>query len=97
MAKHFAVSTALAAIVLIIGMLGYEHYEHLGWGDDFLNAAMLLGGMGPVHDTFTPAGKVFAGIYALLCGLVFIGVFGILVAPVIHRMMHRFHWDQESS
>jgi hypothetical protein len=97
MAQHLVLSTALAAIVLTVGMWGYEHYEHLGWRDAFLNAAMLLGGMGPVHDTFTPQGKVFAGLYALLCGLVFVAVFGILVTPVVHRLMHRLHWPDEGS
>jgi hypothetical protein len=84
-------------MVLLIGMWGYSKYVRLSAVDAFLNAAMLLGGMGPVNDIPTSAGKLFAGLYALFCGLVFIGVTGILAAPVIHRMLHRFHWDDDGS
>lgn len=81
---------------LVLGMAGYEYFEALGWRDAFLNAAMLLGGMGPVNPPQTPDGKVFAGVYALYAGLVFLIVAGILFAPVVHRMMHKFHWDEDS-
>ena len=74
-------------------MAGYEYFEGLAWRDAFLNAAMLLGGMGPVETPQTPGGKLFAGLYALYAGLVFLIVAGILFAPGVHRLLHRFHWD----
>lgn len=82
---------------LAVGMFGYGHYEGLGWRDAFLNAAMLLGGMGPVETPQTNGGKLFAGLYALYAGLVFLVVIGIVFAPLVHRFLHRFHseWDEE--
>ena len=76
------------------GMAGYMYFEHLPWRDAFLNAAMLLGGMGPVESPATPGGKVFAGFYALYAGLVFLVAVGIVLAPVVHRLLHQFHWDE---
>lgn len=81
---------------LALGMAGYAYYEHLPWRDGFLNSAMLLGGMGPVDAPHTNGGKLFAGFYALYAGLVFIIGFGVVLAPVVHRMMHKFHWDQKN-
>ena len=78
---------------LALGMLGYMAFEHLSWIDAFLNASMLLGGMGPVNLPQTAAGKLFAGLYALYAGLVFIVTAALLLAPVLHRVLHRFHWD----
>jgi hypothetical protein len=78
---------------LAIGMTGYAHFERLPWRDAFLNSAMLLGGMGPVNPPATDGGKVFAGLYALYAGLVFLATAGILVAPVVHRLLHKFHWE----
>ncbi len=75
-------------------MLGYVKFEHLSWLDAFLNAAMLLGGMGPIHAPGTIAGKLFAGLYALYAGLVFIVTTALLFAPMFHRLMHRFHWSE---
>ncbi len=94
---HFVVSLALVAVSLVIGMAGYHHYEHLGWIDAFLNASMLLGGMGPVNSPQSDAGKVFAGMYALYSGMIFLIAFGIILAPVLHRILHRFHWEVESA
>ena len=75
-------------------MAGYSHFERLPWRDAFLNSAMLLGGMGPVETPATPGGKLFAGLYALYAGLVFLIVAGIVIAPVVHRMLHQFHWEK---
>jgi len=94
LARHFALAVLLLALSLALGMAGYEHYESLPWRDAFLNAAMLLGGMGPVNNPVTPAGKLFAGFYALYAGLVFIITAGIMLAPVVHRMLHIFHCDE---
>lgn len=93
---HGAVAAALLGISLLLGMVGYHLFEDLSWLDAFLNAAMLLGGMGPVHVLRTPGGKLFAGLYALYAGLIFITVAGILAAPVAHRLLHRFHWKAEN-
>jgi hypothetical protein len=76
-------------------MLGYHVLVGLPWMDAFLNASMLLGGMGPVDAPHTPAGKLFAGGYALYAGLVFLVIVGVVLAPVVHRVMHRFHLDED--
>jgi hypothetical protein len=89
---HAAVSVAVIAGSLGLGMAGYAYYEGLGWCDAFLNAAMLLGGEGPLQAPHTQAGKLFAGLYALYSGLVFLVVVSIILAPVAHRVLHRFHW-----
>ena len=95
-ARHATLALLLALLSLAVGMWGYGHYETLEWRDAFLNAAMLLGGMGPVHNPQTPGGKVFAGLYALYAGLVFLVVVAIVLAPVVHRVLHRFHLQEEN-
>ena len=88
---HFLVSLGLVLASLVAGMVGYHWLAHFGWIDSFLNASMLLGGMGPVGDIPTSAGKIFAGLYALYAGLVLIAASAILLTPVLHRLMHRLH------
>ena len=78
---------------LVIGMWGYRYFESLTRLDAFLNAAMLLGGMGPVETPMTEGGKLFAGVYALYAGMVVLVAASILVAPVMHRYMHKFHLE----
>lgn len=95
LAAHSASALALVAGSLAIGMAGYMWFEGLAWRDAFLNAAMLLGGMGPVDAPKTDGGKLFAGLYALYAGLAFIVFAGLLVAPVLHRLLHKFHWDTD--
>ena len=97
LAIHFAAAAILVLGSLLIGMAGYMYFEALEWRDAFLNAAMLLGGMGPVETPQTSGGKLFAGLYALYAGLAFLIVAGILFAPVVHRLLHRFHWDGNGS
>jgi hypothetical protein len=92
---HFLTATALVLASLAMGMAGYAHFEKLPWRDAFLNSAMLLGGMGPVDAPRTNGGKLFAGIYALYAGLVFLVAAAVLVAPVVHRLLHKFHWEGE--
>ena len=91
MFKFALVSLALAVFSLGIGILGYRNFEGMSWIDSFVNAAMLLGGMGPVGELHTDAGKLFAGVYALYCGLIVIISMGILIAPIFHRFLHLFH------
>ncbi|MEQ1579055.1 MAG: hypothetical protein ABL964_00545 [Steroidobacteraceae bacterium] len=91
---HGVIAAALLLASLGLGMSGYEYLEHLPWRDAFLNSAMLLGGMGPVDPPRTDAGKVFAGLYALYAGLVFLLIVGLVFTPVVHRLLHKFHWDQ---
>lgn len=93
--KHLLVTAALLGISLAAGMIGYVHFEKLSWSDAFLNAAMLLGGMGPVNAPLSEAGKLFAGFYALYAGLVFIVTAALLFTPILHRVIHRFHWDEK--
>ena len=91
--RHALVAMSVIAVSLAIGMAGYCGFEHLSLLDGFLNSAMLLGGMGPVNAPVTPAGKLFAGFFALYAGLVFIVTAALLFTPLLHRLMHRFHWD----
>ncbi len=92
--RSAAIGVSLVMISLAIGMFGYHDFEGLSWIDAFLNAAMLLGGMGPVNSPGTFGGKLFAGLYALYCGLIVIVVAGVLLAPIIHRALHKFHLMQ---
>jgi hypothetical protein len=95
-ALHGGLVALLLAVSLAVGMAGYMNFEGLPALDAFLNAAMLLGGMGPVDLPKTAAGKLFAGGYALYAGLVFIAATALLLAPVVHRVMHHFHWSNRS-
>ncbi|HQU79425.1 MAG TPA: hypothetical protein PLU47_08160 [Azonexus sp.] len=92
---HLLVAVGLLGVSLALGMIGYVLFENLSWLDAFLNAAMLLGGMGPVNPPQTGAGKLFAGFYALYAGLVFIVTAALLFTPILHRLIHRFHWDEK--
>ena len=85
----------LIAVVLFVGIAGYHWLAGFGWVDSMLEASMILGGMGPVNQLSTTAAKVFASIYALFSGLLFIGIMGIVLAPVVHRMLHKFHLDEK--
>jgi len=93
---HFLFSLAVLLGSLALGMWGYRHYEHISWRDAFLNAAMILGGMGPVKQDLSEPGKLFAGMYALYSGLVVIAVTGLLLAPGVHHIMRRAHWDEDA-
>jgi hypothetical protein len=96
LAHSGVIALVLIAVSLSIGMIGYHALEGLNWLDSFLNAAMLLGGMGPVNAPVTSGGKLFAGVYALYCGLAVLLVAGVLLAPVAHRILHRFHVESRS-
>ena len=96
-AKRMAVSAAeaagLAGAVLLAGIMGYHWIAGFGWVDSLLEASMILGGMGPVNQLPNQAAKVFASGYALFSGLVFIALIGIILAPISHRMLHKFHME----
>jgi hypothetical protein len=95
LAIHLFLAAGLLGVSLVVGMLGYSYYEHLSALDAFLNAAMLLGGMGPVNAPVTPGGKLFAGLYALYAGLVFVVTAALVLTPVVHRILHTFHADSK--
>ena len=91
--SHLGAACVLLIASLGLGMFGYVSLEHLSVVDAFLNAAMLLGGMGPVNAPQTEAGKLFAGFYALYAGLVFIVTAALVFTPMLHRLLHKFHLD----
>jgi len=95
MARHGGFAAAILAFSLLVGIAGYHAFERLPVVDGFLNSAMLLGGMGPVDPPKTTGGKLFAGFYALYAGLVFITIASVIGAPVFHRLIHRFHWQEQ--
>jgi hypothetical protein len=90
---HVAISLAIIAGSLGLGVLGYHHFEGLPWLDALLNAPMILGGMGPVDPIRTAGGKAFASFYALFSGVIFLIVVGIMLAPAAHRLLHRLHLE----
>jgi len=92
---HLAAACVLLLASVAIGMAGYMHFERLSALDAFLDTAMLLGGMGPVHIPVTDDGKLFAGFFALYAGIVFIATAALLLGPVAHRVLHRFHLDKD--
>jgi hypothetical protein len=82
---------------LLLGVFGYHYIEGLSWIDALVNASMILGGMGPVDVLHTVGGKIFASFYALYSGIIFLVSVGIILAPLYHRFLHRFHLDMEDS
>jgi hypothetical protein len=94
-ARSFAVTLVIVVFSLTIGTLGYSYFGELDWVDGLLNAAMILTGMGPVDRMTTTSGKLFATFYALYSGIAFLSMIAVLMAPVLHRFMHRFHLDDD--
>jgi ABC-type phosphate transport system permease subunit len=88
-------AAVLAGISLLLGTSGFKAFAHQKWLDAFLNASMLLGGMGPVGEpaNWPASGKMFGALFALYAGLVFLIMAGLLATPVFHRVIHRFHWE----
>ena len=95
MLRHGGYAAALVGLSIAIGMIGYHTIVGVSWMESFLNASMLLGGMGPVTPIPTKGGQLFAGLFALYSGLVFLVVAVLLLTPVFHRVLHRFHWEAE--
>jgi hypothetical protein len=93
--RNGLIGLLLLASSLGIGMLGYHFLENLSWIDSLLNASMILGGMGPVDPIKTNAGKIFASFYAIYSGVILLASVGILIAPIFHRFLHRFHLAED--
>jgi hypothetical protein len=93
--RHFALASALVLLSLGLGALGYRLTEGMPWLDAVLNAAMILTGMGPVSVLHSEGAKLFATAYALFSGVVFLAVASVVVAPVAHRLLHRFHLEED--
>jgi hypothetical protein len=88
--RNLLIGFAIIAFSLGLGMIGYSYFEKMNCIDAFLNASMILSGMGPVSTLQTDGGKIFAGCYALFSGIVFLVVIAIIIAPIFHRFLHRF-------
>lgn len=95
LAAYVGIAILLILAALFIGIAGYHWLAGLGWVDSLLNASMILGGMGPVNSLTSTNAKIFASLYALFSGLVFIAVMGIVFSPIVHRMLHKFHFDDK--
>ena len=95
MAKSVALWVAIMVFGLLVGMAGYAWTEGMSTVDAFVNAAMILSGMGPVSELHTDAGKWFAGSYAIFSGLVIVLATGVVLAPIIHHVLHVVHFDTD--
>ena len=95
--RSLAIGAVLVAVALLAGMLGYHRLLALPWIDSFLNASMILAGMGPMAAPVTDAGKIFAGVYALFSGIAVLAIAGVIAAPLVHRFLHRMHADSDDS
>ena len=94
MGRNIFFMVILIVFSLVIGVLGYHYLAAASWIDSFHNASMILSGMGPVITIESETGKIFSSFYALFSGLVFVTNTGVLLAPVIHRIMHRIHLEE---
>ena len=90
---HAVLACAVVSVSLVIGVLGYRFFAGLSWIDALMNAAMILGGMGPVNELSTTSGKLFASFYALYAGVAFLAIAAVLIAPFAHRLLHSLHLD----
>lgn len=91
MMKHIGIGVAFILGSLLVGILGYHYIGDLPWLDAFVDASMILSGMGPVSPLKNEAIKIFAGIYAIYCGLLFVSIIALILLPFLHRMLHKFH------
>jgi hypothetical protein len=92
--RHVAVAVIILGGSLLVGIAGYMGFAGLTLVDAFMNSAMLLGGMGPVDELPNDGAKVFAGLYALYAGIVFLVAIAVVAAPAVHRFLHRLHLDE---
>ena len=93
--NNFIIAFFIIFCSLAIGMSGYKYTENMSWVDAYINASMILSGMGPVSSLHTTAGKIFAGTYALFSGIIFLIVMAIILAPIVHRFLHKFHGQEK--
>jgi hypothetical protein len=93
--RSLAIGFALLGFALLVGIAGYHWIAGLDWIDSILEASMILGGMGPINPLATTGSKLFASLYALFSGVIFIALMGIVLSPLAHRMLHRFHLDDD--
>jgi hypothetical protein len=91
LAINVGIALAVVLVSLFVGMLGYRYFEGLSWLRSFGHAAMILGGMGPYDEPSNDSSKLFEGVYALYSGLLLVGVTGLILSPVFHRVMHQLH------
>ena len=95
MLKAIGLWCVLAVVGLAIGMAGYAGFEGMSVADSYVNAAMILSGMGPMGELKTTAGKIFAGSYAIFSGLLLVIATGFVLAPIFHRVLHHFHVESQ--
>ncbi|MDP1880296.1 MAG: hypothetical protein Q8K60_05085 [Parachlamydiaceae bacterium] len=95
MTRNLFIGLLIIFFALSFGMIGYHIFEKMSWTDAYVNAAMILSGMGPVSELHTEAGKLFAGTYALFSGIVFLIMIAVIFAPVVHHYLHKFHMKDE--
>ena len=95
--RSVGVGLVLVLVALLAGMVGYHQLLRLSWVDAYVNAAMILSGMGPMAAPDTDAGKIFAGTYALFSGIAVLAIAGVIAAPLVHRFLHRMHADADES
>lgn len=93
--SNAVIAFAIILLSLIGGIFGYRHFEGMSWVDAYVNAAMILSGMGPVGELKTEVGKIFAGTYALYSGIVFLVIIALVMAPVFHKILHQFHVEMK--
>ena len=98
MLKHVGAAAGLVLVSVAGGMIGFHYfYEHerMDWAGAFMNASLFLGGLGPLDPPDTPGGRLFVGFFSLYSGLVFVFTVGVIAAPLLHRLLHVFHWDEK--
>jgi hypothetical protein len=93
--RSFSVGLVFISVSLFLGMWGYHHFEKMSWIDAYLNASMILSGMGPADPVKTTIGKIFAGTYALFSGIIFLVIIAIIFAPLFHRFFHKLHLEEK--
>lgn len=94
LSRNFLIGLVIVILSLLFGMWGYHHYEKMSWVDAYVNASMILSGMGPVSTLNTEGGKIFAGSYALFSGILFLILMAIILGPILHRVLHKFHLEE---
>ncbi len=97
LSRNLIIGTVIIILSLGLGMTGYRYFEKMSWVDAYVNAAMILSGMGPVSPLETDGGKIFAGSYALFSGIIFLFVIALILAPIVHRFLHRFHMEYDKN